>query len=469
MRLPRRSPDPRWLLTVLLTGQAMASLDGSIANVALPSIAHGLDASGAEVQLAVAGYLLAYAVLLVTGARLGDSRGHRATFIGGLAGFTAASLVCGTSTTIWILVVARIIQGAAAAVMVPQVLSLIQRSVDGAARARALSYYSAILALGVAAGQVLGGALVTANLAGSAWRSVFLVNVPVGAVLLRAAWRHLPETRAEACTFDVRGMLVLSAAMALLVVSLVLGREWDWPAWSLACLALAASAFAGFVRVERAAMRRGREPLIDLALLRDRVVAFGLVAVVVVMAGYAAFVFTFTFYLQTGLGYSPLRSGLTFLPYALGFGVASLSWRRLPGRWQRWVAPTGFAVLAAALALVPLSLTSGVGRSIVAPLLFLGGAGHAAAFAPLAVTVTARARSHQASSLSGLLSTGTTLAAVLGVVVGGGAFFSATRSGGSQRGIQLVTAGLAAVMLLAAVAVTGVTARESGEMVGKVA
>src|SRR5262245_17308253 len=162
----------RWLLPVLLGGQIMASLDGSIVNVALPSIARDLHASGAALQVTVAGYLLAYAVLLVAGARLGDARGHRAVFIGGLAVFTLASLVCGASTTIWTLLAARVAQGAAAAFMVPQVLSLIQRCFEGAERTRALSYYSAVLSLGVAAGQVLGGLLVTANLAGSTWRAV---------------------------------------------------------------------------------------------------------------------------------------------------------------------------------------------------------------------------------------------------------------------------------------------------------
>jgi MFS family permease len=225
-----RPPYPGWLLAVLLAGQTMASLDGSIVNVALPSMAHDLDASGAALQLVLAAYLLAYAVLLVAGARLGDSRGHRTLFIAGLAAFTGASLVCGMSTTIWTLVAARAFQGAAAAFMVPQVLSLIQRSFEGADRVRALSYYSAILALGVAAGQVLGGVLVTADLAGSTWRSVFLVNVPVGVVLLWGAWRYLPDTRAEARGFDVPGMLALSGAMCLLVVALALGREQGWPA-----------------------------------------------------------------------------------------------------------------------------------------------------------------------------------------------------------------------------------------------
>lgn len=442
-----RRPAGRWLLPVLLAGQSMASLDASIINVALPSIARDLHATGAALQLIVAGYLLPYAVLLVAGARLGDSRGYRTLFVGGLAAFTAASLACGLATTTWMLVAGRMVQGAAAAFMVPQVLSLTQHCFQGAERTRALSRYSAVLALGVAAGQVLGGLLVTADVAGATWRPVFLVNVPVGAVLILAARWQLPDLRVGARTFDLLGMASLAAAMALLVVPLALGRETGWPAWSLASLALAVPALAAFGIIERATGARAREPLLDLSLLADRVVAGGLTAIVLVMAVYGAFIFMFTLHLQTGLGYSPLRSSLTFLPYAIGFGTASLNWRRLPTRWQRWVAPSGFTMLGMGLLALAAVLPAGGRPLIVAPLMFGAGAGHAAAFAPLAVAVAARARPDRAASLSGMISTGTTLAALLGVAAGGTAFLAAAQAGGSARGFQLVAAALVAIML----------------------
>jgi MFS family permease len=442
----------RWLLPVLLAGQTMATLDGSIVNVALPSIARDLRASGAALQLVVAGYLLAYAVLLVAGARLGDSRGYRTLFVGGLAAFTLASLACGLATTTWMLLAARVAQGAAAAFMVPQVLSLIQHCFAGAERTRALSQYSAVLSLGVAAGQVLGGLLVTADLAGATWRPVFLVNVPFGAVLLVAARRQLPDLRVGARTFDLPGVASLAVAMTLLVVPLVLGREMGWPAWSLASLALAVPALCAFGLIERAARARDRGPLLDLSLLADRVVAGGLGAIVLVMAGYAAFIFMFTLHLQSGLGYAPLRASLTFLPYAAGFGLASLNWRRMPAPWQRWVTPAGFAMMGAGLAALAVVLPAGGPPAIVVPLMLVAGAGHAAAFAPLAVAVTASVRPGQAASLSAMISTGTTLAAVLGVAAGGTAFLAAAQASGSARGLQVVAAGLAAIMLLAAAA-----------------
>ncbi|NUP39409.1 MAG: MFS transporter, partial [Streptomyces sp.] len=180
----RRAPGPGRLLTIVLLGQLMAVLDVFIVNVAAPALSTDLHASGAGLQLVVAGYTISYAVLLITGARLGALIGHRQAFLAGLTVFTAASLACGLAPGTGALIAFRFIQGAGAAVMLPQVLSLIQRTFTGASRARALGAYSAVLASGAAVGQVLGGALVQADLFGTGWRPVFLVNVPIGLALL---------------------------------------------------------------------------------------------------------------------------------------------------------------------------------------------------------------------------------------------------------------------------------------------
>ncbi len=193
-RLPRAG-RAGVVLAIVLAGQFMAVLDASVVNVAAPSIHSGLHASGACLQLVIAGYTITYAVLLVTGARLGDLLGHRRIFLAGLAVFTLASLGCGLASSTGLLVAMRFVQGAAAAAMIPQVLSLIQRTFTGAARARAMSAYAAVLAGGVVVGQIAGGVLISANLFGSSWRPVFAVNVPIGAVLLIAGWRRLPAGR----------------------------------------------------------------------------------------------------------------------------------------------------------------------------------------------------------------------------------------------------------------------------------
>ena len=188
-----RSTEARWLmLVVLLAGQFMALLDVTIVNVAMPTIGRSLHASGAELQLVVAGYTVSYAMLLITGARLGDIVGRRRMFMLGTGLFTAASLACGLAPGIGVLIAARFVQGAGAAAMMPQIMSVIQVRFSGAARARAVSAYTAVLSSGFVAGQVIGGALVTANLFGAAWRPVFLVNVPIGLAVLALVPRVMP-------------------------------------------------------------------------------------------------------------------------------------------------------------------------------------------------------------------------------------------------------------------------------------
>ncbi len=209
----------RWLmLIVLITGQFMALLDVTIVNVAIPTIQARLSASGAAIQLVVAGYTITYAMLLITGARLGDLRGHRNVFLAGLATFTLASLACGLAPSTGMLVTARFVQGAGAALMVPQILSVIQRQFSGAARTRALGVYAATLASGAVVGQVVGGLLVSANLFGATWRPVFLVNVPVGVAAALLVPRLVPADHVPGGRrLDLVGLATASTAVLLIV------------------------------------------------------------------------------------------------------------------------------------------------------------------------------------------------------------------------------------------------------------
>src|SRR5712691_533831 len=229
---------PGVLLAIVLAGQFMAVLDASVVNVAAPSIHAGLHASGAGLQLVIAGYTITYAVLLVSGARVGDLLGHRRVFLAGLAVFTLASLGCGLAASTAQLVALRLVQGVGAAAMIPQVLSLIQRTFPGQGRARAMSAYSAVLALGIVVGQVAGGLLISADLFGAGWRPVFLVNVPIGMALMLAGWRMLPAGRGEASRgLDLPGLALLTPAVLAVVIPLVLGQPEHWPAWGWLCLA----------------------------------------------------------------------------------------------------------------------------------------------------------------------------------------------------------------------------------------
>jgi MFS family permease len=345
---------PGAVLAVLLVGQFMAILDVSIVNVAAPTLRADLSASGAGLQMVIAGYIISYAVLLITGARIGDRLGHGRAFRAGLAGFTVASLACGLALSTATLVTFRLIQGAAAALMMPQVMSLIQRTFAGSARARALSLYSAVTACGAVVGQVLGGVLVSADIAGTGWRPVFLVNVPIGVALLVIARWHLPADRGSANRpLDPAGVVLLSLSVLLLVVPLVLGHQEHWPAWGWVALGASVLLFGAFVAVERAVAARGGSPLVSGQVLRAPGMLAGMAALFLVLVNYAGYLFSMALHLQSGLGESPAHAGLVFAPVAVGFAVTGLTWSRLPARWHGPIIPLG--LLVAGLCYLPLA------------------------------------------------------------------------------------------------------------------
>jgi len=417
----RRAARPGVLLAIVLVGQFMAVLDASVVNVAAPSIHAGLHASGAGLQLVIAGYTIAYAVLLVTGARLGDLLGHRHMFLAGLALFTLASLGCGLAPSTGVLVALRFVQGTGAATMIPQVLSLIQRTYTGAARARAMSAYSAVLAGGVVVGQIAGGLLISADLLGDTWRPVFLVNVPIGAVLLVAGALKLPAGRADGGRgLDLPGLLTLSPAVLAVVVPLVLGQPEHWPAWGWASLAGSVALFAGFALAERRLAARGGFPLVPGRVLRLPGAALGIAALFAVMTTFGGLFFTLALHLQGGLGDSPLRAGLTFAPSAAAFAVVSLNWQRLHPRVRARLALGGFAVLAASLLGLAAVLHGGGGDGIALyAVLAVVGAAMASAFSPLMTSVLMRVPVADAADATGVIVTVNQLGLVIGVATFG--------------------------------------------------
>ena len=423
---PGLSGRMKVLLALILTGQFMAILDASIVNVAIPTIRHDLGASGSDLQLIVAGYVIAYAVLLITGARLGMRFGFRTAFLSGLTLFTAASFACGVAPTSQALIVVRAIQGAGAALMVPQVFSLIQRNFTGPARAQALSMWAATLALGGLVGQVLGGVLVSADLLGTGWRPVFLVNVPIGLVLLIASFRFLPIDRPERSRpLDFGGLISLAAAVLLLVVPLVLGHEQGWPVWTFGSLALSVVAIIVFAAIERSVERRGGAPLISERVLRAPGMPAALIAIVLALAAYGGFLFTFTQHLQGGLRDTALQAGLTFVPLAAGFALSSLNWRRLPARWHQLVIPAGCVIAAIGYLLVGITVANGGTGGLVLPLaLFTGGFGQGMAASPILTVALSKVAPEDAPEASGVLTTIIQLGLVIGVATFGSVFLT---------------------------------------------
>ncbi|MGW2930777.1 MFS transporter [Streptomyces sp. NPDC055722] len=340
------------LFTVLLAA-ALPLIDFFIVNVALPTIGRDLHASEAVLELVVAGYGLSYSVLLVLGGRLGDLFGRREFFFGGMAAFGVTSLACGLAPNAWTLVAARVAQGAAAAAMLPQVLATIQAATSGQRRAKAMGLYGATAGLSMVAGQILGGVLVAADIAGTGWRSVFLVNVPVVVVGLVLAARTVPETRSHHPEpVDGPGTVLLALSLLTLLAPLTEGRAAGWPLWTW--LALAAFPFAAwaFYAVERHADRRGRTPLVPPSLFALVSLRRGLIMIVPFSIGFSGFMFVIAVSLQQGAGLGPVGAGLALVPMAVAFFVVSLCGPRLVARFGTRVVSVGGLVQGVGVALM---------------------------------------------------------------------------------------------------------------------
>ncbi|MDX2598761.1 MFS transporter [Streptomyces caniscabiei] len=344
------------LFTVLL-GAALPLVDFFIVNVALPTIGRDLAASEAVLELVVAGYGVAYAVLLVLGGRLGDLFGRRRLFLWGMAAFGVTSLACGLAPDAWTLVAARVAQGAASAAMLPQVLATIQSATAGARRARAMSLYGATAGLSMVAGQILGGVLVSADLAGTGWRSVFLVNVPVVVLGLFLTARSVPETRsARPEPLDGPGTVLLALSLLTLLVPLTEGRAAGWPLWTWLGLAAFPFVATAFYLVERRADRLGRTPLVPPSLFRLLSLRRGLVMILPFSIGFSGFMFVIAVALQEGARLGPTAAGLALSPMAVVFFVVSLAGPRLVTRYGTRVVTAGGLVQGVGLALITLAV-----------------------------------------------------------------------------------------------------------------
>ena len=332
------------LLTILL-GAGLSVLDFFIVNIALPTIDSTLNASPAMLELVVAAYGIVYGVLLVLGGRLGDAFGRRRLFMAGLALFTLTSLLCGLAPTVGLLVAARAAQGAAAALMVPQVLSTIQACLTGEQRSRAVGWYGATAGLSMIAGQLLGGVLVEANIAGLSWRPIFLVNVPIGLIGLVVTRRTVPETRAaNPLRIDRPGTVLLGVLLLALLVPLMEGRALGWPLWIWLVLATTPLLATAFVATQRNAERAGRVPLVPPSVVGMPSMRRGLALGGPFFIGFGAFMFVYAVTLQAGLRLGALASALAITPMAVSFLAASLVSSRLVARYGQRVVTSGAAI-----------------------------------------------------------------------------------------------------------------------------
>jgi MFS family permease len=449
-------PSPLRLtgLVILLCGGFLPLLDFFIVNVALPTMTSTLHASGPMLQLVVAGYGVAYALMLVVGGRLGDALGRRRMFVIGVAGFTLSSLLCGLAPSIGALVALRIIQGLSAAMSQPQVLATIHASLDGPRRARAIALYASMGGVGATVGQLFGGALVQANLWGLSWRPIFLVNVPVGLAVLALSRRFLPATRSpEPAGVDLAGTALLGVTLVALLVPLTEGRALGWPVWTWLLLALAPVAGAAAIATERRIERRGGAPLIAPSLVSLPSMRRGLTLAIPFFAGFGAFMFVFALAVQDGLRYSPLRSGLSLLPMMATFLLGTLIAPKLVARFGGRAIAVALAAEVVALVCLAIQVLvqwPHIGTFAMAPEFLVAGFAQAIAMVTLLRTVLADVPHHLSGIGSGILVTVQQAALALGVASLGSVYLSvATLS--PARGFGLIL--IAMAVLFSAVAV----------------
>jgi len=432
-------PDPRrWrALIVVLVAGFMVLLDVSIVNVALPSIARGLGADDSDLQWVVSGYALAFGLVLVAGGRIGDARGRRPTLMIGLAIFTLASAACGLARNPVMLIIARLVQGVGGGLVTPQNAGLIQNLFRGAERGRAFGLFGAVVGVSTAIGPLLGGLLIQFGGAQEGWRWIFFVNLPVGIVAMILAVRTVPHRRrqkGERTDYDPVGAVVLGLATLLVLLPFVESRTWSGGLkWTL----LVPAALLGvlFVRWERRYRRRGREPMVDLALFGRRSYTFGAAVALAYFVGFTGVFFIYALFLQDGMGYTALQSGLASTPFALGSAV---------GAWLggRVITRIGSRLVAAGLVLVIVGLLASwvaiglvdspaVGWAVASPFL-VAGLGSGLVIAPNQTLALSEVPPRQGGAAGGVLQTGQRIGSAAGIAAVGSLYYSRLASTGGD-------------------------------------
>jgi EmrB/QacA subfamily drug resistance transporter len=446
-----RVRSSRWrALPVLMAGTFMIVLDFFIVNVALPSMQSRLHAGPGTVEWVVAGYGLTFSTFLITAGRLGDRIGRRRLFAIGMAVFTVASAACGLAPDAPFLVAARCAQGIGAALIGPSILAIIGVTYTGSDRVRAISVYGTVMGLAAVSGQLIGGLLIQANPAGLGWRAVFLINLPVAAAALALTSRLVPESRAgSAGKLDLTGTALATLGLTAVVLPLVEGRQYGWPAWTIACLILSPFLLGAFVWSQRRRTRLGVTPLLDIGMFKERAFAAGLLTQLGLWCGQASFFLVLALYLQEGRGLDPLDAGLVFTILAATYLVASLRAPALTIRFGRTIVGVGAITLAAGHGLLVLAVqTYGTKGSLAAlvPGLLLVGAGMGLCITPLTTVVLSSSSPERAGSVSGAMSTVQQVGNALGVAVTGIIFFDGL-SHGYERAFSWSLVELAALLV----------------------
>ncbi|MFF5001640.1 MFS transporter [Streptomyces phaeochromogenes] len=409
---PRPEADRRrWFaLAIVMTAAFMDLVDVTIVNVAIPSIQRDEGASFSHIQWITAGYALAFAAGLITGGRLGDIYGRKRLFLIGIGGFTLASALCGFAVNPDMLVASRILQGAMAALMVPQVLSIVHATFPAHERGKVFGMFGAIVGLGAVSGPILGALLTEWNLFGLEWRPIFLINLPVGIAGLVLGRKFITESKApHALKLDLVGVVLVTLGLLMLLYPLTRGRELGWPVWGYVVMAGALVVFAALVAYEKRKAARDGSPLVELSLFKVKSFAAGIAVQTVFGVGLGIFFLVWTLYMQMGLGWSVLRAGLTGVPFSIVVSAAAgMSVQMLVPRFGRKVLQAGALTMAAGV-LLYIWEAERYGMSIsswqMALPLVVMGAGMGLIVAPLTDAILSEVPREHSGSASGLINT----------------------------------------------------------------
>ncbi|MFI8232041.1 MFS transporter [Streptomyces sp. NPDC085900] len=425
-------PDRRrWFaLAIVMTAAFMDLVDVTIVNVAIPSIQRDAGASFSQIQWITAGYALAFAAALITGGRLGDIHGRKRLFLIGIGGFTLASALCGFAANPEMLVASRVLQGGMAAMMVPQVLSIVHATFPAHERGKVFGLFGAVVGLGAVLGPLLGALLTEWNLFGLEWRPIFLINLPVGIAGLILGSRFITESKApRALKLDLVGVALVTLGLLMLLYPLTRGRELGWPLWGYASMAGALLVFGALVAYERRKAARDGSPLVELSLFRVKSFAAGIAVQTVFGVALGVFFLVWTLYMQIGLGWSPLRAGLTGIPFSIAVSTAAgLSVQKLVPRFGRKVLQAGALLMAVGVLLyIWESDRYGLGIAswqMALPLVVMG-VGMGLIVAPLTDAVLTDVPREHAGSASGLINTVQQMGNALGLGLVSVVFFGA--------------------------------------------
>jgi EmrB/QacA subfamily drug resistance transporter len=416
----------RWLvLAVVLAANIMDLMDATIVNVAGPSIRNALGGSASTLLWLSAGYTLAFAVFLITAARLGDMFGRRRLFLIGSAGFTLMSAACAVAPSAAVLIVFRVLQGAFGALMIPQGFGMLKEVFAEDEMPKVFGLFGPVMGLSMLAAPVLAGALVEANLWGIGWRLVFLINVPIGTVAFAGAVRVLPRTVAHpGITLDKVGMVLIGIALTAIIYPLIQGRDTGWPAWTFVCLGAGAALLAVFVVWER---RLKGDALIEPGLLTNTTYTSGILVALAFFGAFGGLILVVSLFGQIGEGWSPIHAGLSLMAMVVGLIAGMTGGFSLVGRLGRHLLHLGVATVAIGTAVLALTVTGAHSASTLdlAPGLFLIGLGAGASMGQLFDFILAGVSMEEVGSASGVLEAVQQLSTALGVAVLGTIFFSA--------------------------------------------